>query len=306
MNMAETMQDVAENVEAEEVEIELPSEDEGKETSLEAVGEITTIVEEPVSDEHDQEVAEYSDSVKKRIDKLTYKMREAERREQAALTYAESVKQELDTTKTKLTKTDKNLLTEYNSRVDANLNAAKAQLKQAHEEHDTDRLIEAQENLAKLSVESESLSRLKREQEEELIEQEARRLQQPNQNQNQNQIPAPATPDPKAEEWAKRNSWFGDDVAMTSSAFAFHKQLVENQNIDPTSDEYYSALDNEIRQAFPHKFQQAQQPVQAVAGGSVGATTVNKPRKVKLTTSQVAIAKKLGVPLEEYAKHVVQ
>ena len=304
MNMAETMQGVAENVEAEEVEIELPSEDEGKETSLEAVGEITTIVEEPVSDEHDQEVAEYSDSVKKRIDKLTYKMREAERREQAALTYAESVKQELDTTKTKLTKTDKNLLTEYNSRVDANLNAAKAQLKQAHEEHDTDRLIEAQENLAKLSVESESLSRLKREQEEELIEQEARRLQQPNQNQNQNQIPAPATPDPKAEEWAKRNSWFGDDVAMTSSAFAFHKQLVENQNIDPTSDEYYSALDNEIRQAFPHKFQQAQQPVQAVAGGSVGATTVNKPRKVKLTTSQVAIAKKLGVPLEEYAKHV--
>ena len=302
MNMAETMQGVAENVE--EVEIELPSEDEGKETSLEVVEETTTTAEEPVSEGHDQEVAEYSDSVKKRIDKLTYKMREAERREQAALTYAESVKQELDTTKTKLTKTDKNLLTEYNSRVDANLNAAKAQLKQAHEEHDTDRLIEAQENLAKLSVESESLSRLKREQEEELIEQEARRLQQPNQNQNQNQIPAPATPDPKAEEWAKRNSWFGDDVAMTSSAFAFHKQLVENQNIDPTSDEYYSALDNEIRQAFPHKFQQAQQPVQAVAGGSVGATTVNKPRKVKLTTSQVAIAKKLGVPLEEYAKHV--
>jgi hypothetical protein len=304
MNMANSMQDVAENVEIEEVEIELPLENEGKEQeiSLEAVEQSTA--EEPVSEGHDQEVAEYSDSVKKRIDKLTYKMREAERREQAALTYAESVKQELDTTKTKLTKTDKNLLTEYNSRVDANLNAAKAQLKQAHEEHDTDRLIEAQENLAKLSVESESLSRLKREQEEELIEQEARRLQQPNQNQNQNQIPAPATPDPKAEEWAKRNSWFGDDVAMTSSAFAFHKQLVENQNIDPTSDEYYSALDNEIRQAFPHKFQQAQQPVQAVAGGSVGATTVNKPRKVKLTTSQVAIAKKLGVPLEEYAKHV--
>ena len=302
MNMAETMQGVAENVEIEEVEIELPLENEGKEQeiSLEAVEQSTA--EEPVSEGHDQEVAEYSDSVKKRIDKLTYKMREAERREQAALTYAESVKQELDTTKTKLTKTDKNLLTEYNSRVDANLSAAKAQLKQAHEEHDTDRLIEAQENLAKLSVESESLSRLKREQEEELIEQEARRLQQP----NQNQTPAPAMPDPKAEEWAKRNSWFGDDVAMTSSAFAFHRQLVENQNIDPTSDEYYSALDNEIRQAFPHKFQQAQQPVQAVAGGSVGATTVNKPRKVKLTTSQVAIAKKLGVPLEEYAKHVVQ
>ena len=300
--MAETMQGVAENVETEEVEIELPSEDEGKETSLEAVEEITTTVEEPVSEEHDQEVAEYSDSVKKRIDKLTYKMREAERREQAALKFAQSVKQELDTTKTKLNKTDKNLFSEYNSRVDANLETAKAQLKQAHEEHDTDRLIEAQESLAKLSVESESLNRLHKEREEAQIEEEARKLQRP---QPQQQT-APPAPDPKAEAWAQRNSWFGDDVAMTSSAFAFHRQIVEEQGVDPTSDAYYNALDNRIKDAFPHKFEQAQQHVQAVAGGSIGATTVNKPRKVKLTTSQVAIAKKLGVPLEEYAKHVVQ
>jgi len=293
MNMAETMQDVAENVEAEEVEIELPSEDEGKEkeTSLE-------VVEETTPEDHEQEVAEYSDSVKKRIDKLTYKMREAERREQAALKFAQSVKEELDTTKTKLTKTDKNLFSEYNSRVDANLETAKAQLKQAHEEQDTDRLIEAQENLAKLSVESESLNRLHKEREEAQIEEEARQLQQPPQQ------TAPPAPDPKAEAWAQRNSWFGDDVAMTSSAFAFHRQIVEQQGVDPTSDAYYNALDNRIKEAFPHKFGQAQQPVQAVAGGSVGATTVNKPRKVKLTTSQVAIAKKLGVPLEEYAKHV--
>jgi len=301
MNMAETMQGVAENVETEEVEIELPSEDEGKETSLEAVEEITTTVEEPVSEEHDQEVAEYSDSVKKRIDKLTYKMREAERREQAALKFAQSVKQELDTTKTKLNKTDKNLFSEYNSRVDANLETAKAQLKQAHEEHDTDRLIEAQESLAKLSVESESLNRLHKEREEAQIEEEARKLQRP---QPQQQQTAPPAPDPKAEAWAQRNSWFGDDVAMTSSAFAFHRQIVEEQGVDPTSDAYYNALDNRIKDAFPHKFEQAQQHVQAVAGGSIGATTVNKPRKVKLTTSQVAIAKKLGVPLEEYAKHV--
>ena len=293
MNMAETMQDVAENVEAEEVEIELPSEDEGKEkeTSLE-------VVEETTPEDHEQEVAEYSDSVKKRIDKLTYKMREAERREQAALKFAQSVKEELDTTKTKLNKTDKNLFSEYNSRVDANLETAKAQLKQAHEEQDTDRLIEAQENLAKLSVESESLNRLQKEREETQIEEEARQLQQPPQQ------TAPPAPDPKAEAWAQRNSWFGDDVAMTSSAFAFHRQIVEQQGVDPTSDAYYNALDNRIKEAFPHKFGQAQQPVQAVAGGSVGATTVNKPRKVKLTTSQVAIAKKLGVPLEEYAKHV--
>jgi len=298
MNMAEPMQDVAENVQIEEVEIELTPDNEVKEqeTSVEAVEQTA---QDPVSDEHDQEVAEYSDSVKKRIDKLTYKMREAERREQAALKFAQSVKQELDTTKTKLNKTDKNLFSEYNTRVDTQLETAKAQLKRAHEEHDTDRLIEAQENLAKLSVESESLNRLQREREETQIEDEARQLQQPTQQ------PQPqAQPDPKAEEWARRNSWFGDDVAMTSSAFAFHKQIVEDHGVDPTSDAYYNALDNRIKEAFPHKFEQAQQPVQVVAGGSVGATTLNKPRKVKLTTSQVAIAKKLGVPLEEYAKHV--
>mgnify|MGYP003150398088 CR=1 FL=1 len=297
MNMAETMQDVAENVETEEVEIELPSEDEGKETEtpIQAVEEQQS---EEVSDDHDQEVAEYSDSVKKRIDKLTYKMREAERREQAALKFAQSVKEELDTTKTKLNKTDKNLFSEYNSRVDTQLETAKAKLKQAHEEQDTDKLIEAQENLAKLSVEAESLNRLQREREESQIEDEARQLQAPPPQQ------APPQPDPKAEEWAKRNTWFGDDVAMTSSAFAFHNQIVEEQGIDPTSDTYYEVLDKQIREAFPHKFEQAQQPVQAVAGGSVGATTVNKPKKVKLTSSQVAIAKKLGVPLEEYAKHV--
>jgi len=139
---------------------------------------------------------------------------------------------------------------------------------------------------------------LQKEREESQIEEEARQLQRPPQQ------TAPTAPDPKAEEWAQRNSWFGDDVAMTSSAFAFHRQIVEQQGVDPTSDAYYNALDNRIKEAFPHKFGQAQQPVQAVAGGSVGATTVNKPRKVKLTTSQVAIAKKLGVPLEEYAKHV--
>ena len=147
-------------------------------------------------------------------------------------------------------------------------------------------------------MEAESLNRLQREREESQIEEEARQLQAPPPQQ------APPQPDPKAEEWAKRNTWFGDDVAMTSSAFAFHNQIVEQQGIDPTSDAYYEALDRQIKQAFPHKFEQAQQPVQAVAGGSVGATTVNKPKKVKLTSSQVAIAKKLGVPLEEYAKHV--
>ena len=225
-------------------------------------------------------------------------MREAERREQAALKFAQSVKEELDTTKTKLNKTDKNLFSEYNSRVDTQLETAKANLKQAHEEQDTDKLIEAQENLAKLSVEAESLNRLQREREETQVEEEARQLQKPPPQQ------APPQPDPKAEQWAQRNTWFGDDVAMTSSAFAFHNQIVEEQGIDPTSDTYYEILDKQIREAFPHKFEQAQQPVQAVAGGSVGATTVNKPKKVKLTSSQVAIAKKLGVPLEEYAKHV--
>ena len=294
--MEQPMQNVVEDEEEKEVEVELPSENE------EPVTEEAPAVEEPVeveeaSEEHEQEVAEYSDSVKKRIDKLTYKMREAERREQAALKYAESVKNELTDTKTKLSKVDNNLFSEYNTRVDTQLERAKARLKQAHEENDTDNLIAAQEELAKLSVEAESLTRLQREREEQQIETEALQLQ-------GQEARTPPPPDPKAQEWAARNKWFGDDVAMTSSAFAFHRQLVEEQGIDPASDKYYEELDGRIKEAFPHKFEQANKPVQAVAGGSVGATTVNKPKRIKLTSSQVAIAKKLGVPLEEYAKHV--
>ena len=296
MNMEQPMQNVVEDEEEKEVEVELPSENE------EPVTEEAPAVEEPieveeVSEEHEQEVAEYSDSVKKRIDKLTYKMREAERREQAALKYAESVKNELTDTKTKLSKVDNNLFSEYNTRVDSQLERAKTNLKRAHEENDTDNLIAAQEELAKLSVEAESLTRIQKEREEKQIENEARDLQNP-------PIQTPLPPDPKAQEWAARNKWFGDDVAMTSSAFAFHRQLVEEQGINPASDQYYDVLD-EKKEAFPHKFEHANnKPVQAVAGGSVGATTVNKSKKIKLTSSQVAIAKKLGVPLAEYAKHV--
>ena len=172
MNMEQPMQNVVEDEEEKEVEVELPSENE------EPVTEETPAVEEPVeveeaSEEHEQEVAEYSDSVKKRIDKLTYKMREAERREQAALKYAESVKNELTDTKTKLSKVDNNLFSEYNTRVDSQLERAKSKLKQAHEENDTDNLIAAQEELAKLSVEAESLTRIQKEREEKQIENEA-------------------------------------------------------------------------------------------------------------------------------------
>ena len=298
MNMEQPMQNVVKDEEEKVVEIDLSSENEEQEAEEASIVAETVEVEE-VSEEHDQEVAEYSDSVKKRIDKLTYKMREAERREQAALKYAESVKNELTDTKTKLSKVDNNLFSEYNTRVDSQLDRAKANLKQAHEENDTDKLIDAQGELAKLSVEAESLTRIQKEREEKQIENEATQLQ------NQ-QMQAPAPPDPKAQEWAARNKWFGDDVAMTSSAFAFHRQLVEEQGIDPATDKYYDVLDERIKDAFPHKFEQANKPVQAVAGGSVGATTVNKSKKIKLTSSQVAIAKKLGVPLTEYAKHVQQ
>ena len=298
MNMEQPMQNVVEDVEEKGVEIELSSENEEQEAEEATIVEETVEVEE-VSEEHDQEVAEYSDSVKKRIDKLTYKMREAERREQAALKYAESVKNELTDTKTKLSKVDNNLFSEYNTRVDSQLDRAKANLKQAHDENDTDKLIDAQGELAKLSVEAESLTRIQKEREEKQIENEATQLQ-------SQQMQAPAPPDPKAQEWAARNKWFGDDVAMTSSAFAFHRQLVEEQGIDPATDKYYDVLDERIKESFPHKFEQANKPVQAVAGGSVGATTVNKSKKIKLTSSQVAIAKKLGVPLAEYAKHVQQ
>tara|TARA_R100001086_G_scaffold148975_2_gene78936 strand:+ start:4467 stop:5366 length:900 start_codon:yes stop_codon:yes gene_type:complete len=295
----EAMQTQSEENEA--VEVELEPQEETQETQE------TQETENVETKEHEDEIEQQSEKVKKRINKLTYKVREAERRENAALEYAKGLQNELNKTKNTLSKTDKNLYDEYKARVDTQLGAARADYKKAYEAGDTEGMLQAQEEVAKYAVEQESLTRVQAQQQEEA---QAQQLQQ--EQYVQQPLPDPALtaqPDPKAQEWASRNEWFGKDLAMTTSAFAFHRQLVESEGYDPTSDEYYSEVDKRLREAFPHKYNEAQSQGsvnEVVTGSSRGATTTRSQsrKKVKLTPSQVAIAKRLGVPLEEYAKHV--
>ena len=295
---------------AEEAMQVLEQEDEGTEVELpESETEETESgeKEEVVNSEQQEEIEDYSEGVKKRINKLTYKVRESERREQAAIEYAQSVQEELNKTKNKLSKTDQNLYDEYSTRVTSELNSVQERYKKAYESGDTDALLEAQKELAKLAVEEESLKRVRPQAETQVEvtpdeQQVAPKWTQPAQQQQQ----APQ-PDPKAKAWADKNEWFGDDLAMTTAAFAFHRQLTEGEGYDPTSDEYYKEVDKRLAEAFPHKLGNTQKEVKETVAGSskgVGTTRARSRRTIKLTPSQVAIAKRLGVPLEEYAKHI--
>ena len=296
----EALQQEAEQEEL--TEVELPESEDSEDEELQE--------EEPQQEEakkESDEIEDYSEGVKKRIAKLTYKIREAERREQAAIDYAKSVQGELNQTKNKLSKTDQNLYDEYKGRVGSELQAAQDRYKKAYEMGDTDAMLEAQKSIAKLAVEEESLNRVRAKQPEEVEEAVVdvdKEIQARSQVQQQTQVQA----DPKAQDWAKKNEWFGSDVAMTTSAFAFHRQLVEQEGYDPTSDDYYAEVDKRMAEAFPHKLGKTQQNMvnEVVAGSSRGSTTARtrSRRKVQLTPSQVAIAKRLGVPLEEYAKHI--
>lgn len=296
--MAEAMQSIEE--EDEGTEVELP-ESENEDTGTEIVEEVVA------KSDQEEEIEDYSEGVKKRINKLTYKVRESERREQAAIDYAQSVQDELNKTKNKLSKTDQNLYDEYSTRVTSQLNQAQESYKKAYESGDTDALMESQKSLAKLAVEEESLKRVRPTQTE--TQQEATQVEQqvaPQWNQQPARQQAPK-PDQKAKAWADRNDWFGDDLAMTTAAFAFHRQLTEGEGYDPTSDDYYKEVDKRLAESFPHKLGKTQKEVRETVAGSskgVGTTRARSRRTIKLTPSQVAIAKRLGVPLEEYAKHI--
>jgi len=306
--MAESMQQVEEAVD-QTVEVEVEEATTEEATLLEQVEvQPTETQQEPEKDVSDeQEIAEYSESVKKRINKLTYKIREAERREQAAIEYAKGVQEKLNTTQANLSQKDQNLYDEYSARVDTQLQSAEDRYKQAHDIGDTDAMLSAQKDVAKLAVEQESLTRVKPEPKVQETPVEVPQIQQ-----QQQPVAQQSDPDPKAQDWATKNSWFGEDLAMTTSAFAFHRQLVEKEGYDPASDEYYSEVDNRMAKAFPHKFNNGgevsqlnnnmQEPVANSSRGTRGKA--GKARTVKLSPSQVAIAKRLGVPLEEYAKHV--
>ena len=303
--MAEEAMQVKENEDGAEVEI---PEVEIEETESEVKIEETETKKEPVEakSEQEDEIEDYSEGVKKRINKLTYKVRESERREQAAIEYAQSVQDELNKTKNKLSKSDQNLYSEYSTRVSSELNSAQERYKKAYESGDTDALLESQKDLAKLAVEEESLKRVKPEEHSETEVTPDEQVEAPKWNQTAAQKQAPE-PDPKAKAWAEKNEWFGDDLAMTTAAFAFHRQLTEGEGYDPTSDEYYKEVDKRLAESFPHKLGNTQKEVKETVAGSskgVGTTKARSRRTIKLTPSQVAIAKRLGVPLEEYAKHI--
>jgi hypothetical protein len=271
--------------------------------------EVEEVKEEPIQakkEDKKEELEQYSEGVQKRIAKLTRKMREAERQREEALTYAQSVKREKEEAVRKLSKVDKSYVSEFEKRVTTNLSAAKVALRNAIEAGDVDAQVAAQEQLALLSSESSQLGRLKtiEAEEAELSKKVNITPQQVRQPNNYNNIPT----DEKAEDWASKNSWFGNDSAMTYTAFDIHKKLVEEEGYDPKSNEYYVEIDKRIRVDFPHKFDRLEgntteraKPAQNVASARRSAPTGRK-NTVKLSPSQVAIAKRLGVPLEDYAK----
>lgn len=296
---------MVETVQAEEESLEVTLDENNDVVQEEQQISVETTETQEASSDAD-EIEEYSDSVQKRINKLTYKIREAERREKAAIEYAQNVQGELNSTKEKLSLKDKNLYDEYNARVGSELASAENRLKQAYEMNDSKEIVEAQKALATLAVEQESLNRVKPTKDETEQEVKVESVE------DTGKIDIPSTeetpePDPKAVAWAEKNDWFGKDIAMTSTAFAFHNQLIRDEGYDPTSDDYYSELDKRIVDAFPHKFDgnAPQKNVQdVVAVSSKGARSTKKARTVRLTPSQLSIAKRLGVSPEEYAKHV--
>ena len=253
--------------------------------------------------EKKDEVQEYSEGVQKRIAKLTRKMREAERQKEEAIAFAESTNKQKSELEGRLSRLDKSYTSEFETRVKTNMTAARQALKTAIESQDVEGQIAAQEQIANLTMDGARLSAMKA---AEQAKPEPKEV-----NVTPQQTRQPAQSDPMAEAWASENAWFGNDSAMTYTAFDIHKTLVEKEGYDPKSKEYYEEVDSRIRLEFPHKFDKVEgntteraRPVQNVASAKRSASTGRKNKTVRLTPSQVAIAKRLGVPLEEYAKQV--
>ena len=253
----------------------------------------------------EDELKDYSESVQKRIAKLTKKWREAERQKEEALHYAKSVLTDKEKAEQKLSKIEPSFLKTTEDGIKSGLEAAKSKLAAAREAGDINAEVEAQSLISEYAYKQAKFLEAKAQQEE-YNKQRETEVKTPEINLNRQEV-AQGTPDPKAESWASKNTWFGQDTAMTYTAFDLHKKLTEQEGFDPSSDEYYEEIDKRIRLEFPHKFAtrevtETAKPVQTVA--SAKRSTKTGRRTVKLTPSQVAIAKKLGVPLEEYAKQL--
>ena len=285
------------------VDIELKAE---KEVQVEEQKDEVKVEESTEKEVKKDEREEYSKDVQKRIDRMTYKIREAERREKEALEFAKKVKKEKDDLQGKFDKLDDGYVNEFSTRVKSELEKAKTDLRNAVTKGDVDAQVIANQNLARLAIEEERIKAT--EAQRQAYEESLKNTGQIGDQPVQNNVQPPRQPDPKAEAWAERNEWFGKDEAMTYASFGIHKKLVEEDGFNPSSDEYYEEIDKRLREEFPQKFndggevQEGKQPVQTVA--SAKRTTSAGRKTVRLTPSQVAIAKKLGVPLEEYAKYV--
>ena len=252
---------------------------------------------------------EYSDSVQKRINKLTGRLRESERREQAALQYAQGLKAQYDTVEKRAQQSDEGFINEYDNRLKVSEESLNDQLKRAIEMGDVDSQVDAQKKLSEHAFESKRLEYARQQMAQQTAQQQA--AQQAAQQPAQQQQAAAREPSPKAEQWSSKNEWFGTDEPMTLTAFSIHKSLVETEGFDPESDNYYAEIDRRMRDNFPHRFTEADQGgaqprrsnVASTGRAASGARKSGK-KSVKLTPSQVAIAKKLGVSLEDYAKQV--
>ena len=280
------------------VDIEVKEEENKEEVVQEKVESTES---ENKQEEVKDEAEEYSANVKKRIDKLTFKLREAERQKEEALKFAESQKRQVSDLRSKVQKVDEGYLDQYQKRVSTEMEKAQNVLQTAINAGDAKAQVEAQKAIARLAIEEERASAsIKLREENKTKAKEDKPVNQPIQQ---------AKPDPKAEAWAEKNTWFGANEAMTYTALSIHKKLLQEEGFDGKSDEYYKELDKRIREEFPHKFEKKDEDkdksnrvVQTVA--SANRSSNSGRRTVRLTPSQVAIAKKLGVPLEEYAKHV--
>jgi len=287
--MAETKQDLT---------VDLPSEgdDVAVEVDESGASEVEAVAED--SEEHEA----YSKKVQKRIDKLTHKVREAERQQDAAIEYAKTVQVENSQLKDRVQNLDKGYVAEYGDRIATQSESLEKDLETAIATNDTAAQVELNKKLARLAIEEERVAAAKQQQAQyqQQMAQQAATPQQVSQT--------PSRPDPKAESWASKNDWFGDDEAMTFAAFGIHKKLVEEEGFDTESPAYYDEIDKRIRDAFPHKFNggttvsvsDGRKPQQAVASATRSSSTGRKT--VRLSPSEVAIANKLGVPLDEYAK----
>jgi hypothetical protein len=258
------------------------------------------------------ELDQYSEGVKKRIDKLTARLRETQRREQAALEYAKSVQARATQLEQQYMTVDGERLGEANGRVQTQVVALKQIIRKAREEGDIDTETEAQQRLTSLTMEQSQITAATQQREQQVQQWNYQQQVAAQQAAQQPQVQVQQEVDPRVEDWAERNPWYGRDTAMTHAAWGIHRQLIQTEGFDPNSNEYYDELDNRLKQTFPQKLgggQQAQtnrsaRLVQTVAPASRSSGINNARRTVKLTPSQVAIAKKLGVPLEEYAKYV--